>query len=141
MPDNLSPKHRLKTMRSVKSKGTRLERRLFAMIAGMGIRGWYRHADYLPGKPDVVFPDHQLVIFVDGCFWHGCPYCNRPLPETNHQYWKRKIERNIERDKKVDAQLSQAGWTVLRIWEHDLKKKADNKRLHQLLRNALKGDA
>lgn len=72
MSDNLKPDDRKRTMQAVKSKGTRLEKRLFAMLAGMGIGGWKRNVKSIIGKPDVAFPNQKIVIFVDGCFWHGC---------------------------------------------------------------------
>jgi len=59
-------------------------------------------------------------VFVDGCFWHKCPKCFR-MPSSNQAYWERKINRNVERDKKVNAELENLGWTVVRIWEHELK--------------------
>ena len=122
MPDNLSPEDRRKAMRAVKSKGTSLERILWSMLAGMGLRGWHKNVDHLPGKPDVVFFEERIAIFVDGCFWHGCPICNRSLPETNREYWKRKIERNKRRAREAEQLLESDGWKVLRFWEHEMRK-------------------
>lgn len=107
-------------MQAVKSKGTRLEKRLFAMLAGMGIHGWKRNVSNIAGKPDVAFLKQKIAIFVDGCFWHGCPYCRRKLPETNRIYWKKKIQHNIELAKFYNRQLSREGWKVIRIWEHEI---------------------
>jgi DNA mismatch endonuclease, patch repair protein len=121
MPDNLKSEDRIKTMRAVKGKGTSLERRLFAMLAGMGISGWRKNAVDVIGKPDVVFDTHHIAIFVDGCFWHGCPQCKRKLPVTNRGYWKRKINRNIELAKSANAHLTRDGWVVMRIWEHEIR--------------------
>ena len=81
------------------------------------------------GNPDFVFPEQKVAVFVDGCFWHGCPICQRPLPATNTEYWVKKINRNIERDRLHDAQLIEAGWQVVRIWEHELRKGNDYKRI------------
>lgn len=120
MSDNLRPDDRKRTMQAVKSKGTKLEKRLFAMLAGMGISGWKKNVKSILGKPDVAFPDRKIAIFVDGCFWHGCPYCQRKLPETNHAYWERKIKRNIDLAESYNDQLHHAGWTVIRIWEHEI---------------------
>lgn len=125
MPDNLSKNDRVKTMRAVKSQGTSPERRLRAMLAGMGIHGWQLNYDKVPGKPDIAFPMKQVAIFVDGCFWHQCPECNRPLPETNRDYWKKKISRNVARDHQHNVKLTRMGWTVVRIWEHELKKRLE----------------
>jgi DNA mismatch endonuclease (patch repair protein) len=75
----------------------------------------------LVGKPDFVFPIRRLVVFVDGCFWHGCPKCQR-IPSSNVPYWDRKIERNRIRDRAVNTSLRRSGWRVLRIWEHQLER-------------------
>ena len=120
MTDNLSLEDRRKTMRAVKGKGTKLEKRLWAMLAGLGFKGWQKNADDIVGKPDVVFLTQRIAIFVDGCFWHGCPYCNRKLPEANKEYWEKKIKRNIELARSYDEQLRRKGWTILRIWEHEM---------------------
>ncbi len=107
-------------MQAVKGKGTKLERRLWAMLAGMGLKGWKKNVDTITGKPDVVFTDQRIVVFMDGCFWHGCPYCCRKLPKTNREYWEKKIERNVELAQLHNEQLQRDGWTVVRIWEHEM---------------------
>jgi|GEM_PF-2184282 len=89
MADNLSPEDRRRTMQAVKSKATRIERKLWSMLAGMRVRGWRKNAADLPGAPDVAFNELRLALFVDGCFWHGCPVCKRPLPATRRDYWHR----------------------------------------------------
>lgn len=121
MPDNLTPHDRRKAMQAVKSKNTSLERKLFATLAGMRLRGWKRNAQDVLGKPDAVFETRRVAIFVNGCFWHGCPECQRKLPETNRQYWERKIGRNIERDALNRSTLIEDGWVVITIWEHEFK--------------------
>ena len=93
MVDNLKPEDRRKTMRAVKGRRTRLEKRLFSMLAGMNLRGWKQNYAKVAGKPDAVFLQQKLAIFVDGCFWHGCPVCRRKLPQTNRKYWQTKIAR------------------------------------------------
>ena len=80
-----------------------------------GVTGWRRKFK-LEGKPDFVFPKSGITVFVDGCFWHGCPRCCR-MPEANREYWVAKIQRNVERDKRVNAQLRRLGWTGLTVWE------------------------
>jgi DNA mismatch endonuclease (patch repair protein) len=133
MSDNLKPDDRKRTMQAVKSKGTRLEKRLFAMLTGMGISGWKKNVKNIAGKPDVAFLERKIAIFVDGCFWHGCPHCHRKLPETNHEYWERKIKRNVELAASYNEQLRRDGWTVIRIWEHETKDTAKLKpRLKEL---------
>ena len=140
MPDNLTPEDRRKTMRAVKGKNTSLERRLSGMLAGMRLNGWKKNVADLPGKPDVLFPDERVAIFVDGCFWHGCPHCKRKLPETNRSYWARKIQRNVERDQRSTRMLSGAGWRVIRLWEHDLSSHAERERIRRDILSALTGE-
>lgn len=133
MSDNLKPDDRKRTMQAVKSKGTRLERRLFATLSGMGISEWKKNVPTIIGKPDVAFPIQKIALFVDGCFWHGCPYCKRKLPKTNHEYWERKIKRNVELAEIYNEQLNLEGWKVIRIWEHELRDRATLKlRLKEL---------
>ena len=74
----------------------------------------------LVGRPDVVFPHDGVAIFVNGCFWHGCPQCKMPLPKTNRQFWKKKFERNKERDKKNVRELRKLKWKTIIIWEHEI---------------------
>jgi DNA mismatch endonuclease (patch repair protein) len=90
------------------------------MLAGMRLKGWRKNANDVAGKPDVVFDDERLTIFIDGCFWHGCPHCKRKLPKTNRRYWRQKINRNIALAKSVNRRLRKDGWMVVRIWEHEM---------------------
>jgi len=69
-------------------------------------------------RADVVFPTARVAVFVDGCFWHGCP-AHMTWPEANAAWWREKIERTRARDRDTDARLGDAGWTVVRIWEHE----------------------
>lgn len=139
MVDNLTPQDRRKTMRSVKGKGTSLERQLSAMLAGMGLSGWKKNVGDITGKPDVVFPQERALIFIDGCFWHGCPHCNRKLPKTNREYWERKIKRNIERDKRNTQALVDNGWGVIRIWEHEMQNAATRSKIRSRICEAVVG--
>lgn len=75
----------------------------------------------LPGKrwrPDIVFQRARLAVFIDGCFWHRCPQ-HGTQPKSNRTYWSAKLARNVERDRQADADFQNAGWRVLRIWEHE----------------------
>lgn len=82
-----------------------------------GIRGYRKNWKKAPGRPDVAFPGKKIAIFV-----HGCPRCKFPLPKHNRKFWKEKFERNKKRDaKKVNA-LKKAGWKVIIVWEHEIKK-------------------
>ena len=107
-------------MQSIKGKGNKsTELRLAKIFRGHGITGWRRHLP-LPGKPDFAFPKAKVAIFVDGCFWHGCPKCYRE-PATNTAFWKNKVLTNKRRDRRVSRELRKKGWKVLRLWECKLK--------------------
>ncbi|MCS7079517.1 MAG: DNA mismatch endonuclease Vsr [Chloracidobacterium sp.] len=122
MVDNLSPEARRRTMQAVKGKGTRIERRLWSLLAGLRVRGWRKNAPDLPGQPDAAVDTLKIAVFSDGCFWHGCPVCRRPLPETRRDDWRRKITRNIERAADQTRRLTEQGWRVVRFWEHELSR-------------------
>ena len=107
-------------MKAVKGKKTRLEKRFFSMLAGMNLKGWRQNASDISGKPDVAFINEKVAIFIDGCFWHGCPFCKRKLPQTNHRYWANKIARNVELAKFYNKRLRNDGWIVIRVWEHQI---------------------
>lgn len=126
MADVFSKKKRSELMSRIRgrnNKGTEVV--LASLLRKNGISGWRRHAP-LPGTPDFALRAHRVAIFVDGCFWHGCSRCgNKLTPATNRGYWLPKIKANRSRDRRADRNLRQAGWHVLRIWEHDLKKKPE----------------
>jgi DNA mismatch endonuclease (patch repair protein) len=83
--------------------------------------GGYRTNSKLEGKPDLVFPAQKLAVFIDGCFWHRCPR-HYKTPQTRREFWTKKINKNVVRDREVDLALKSAGWDVLRIWEHEVRK-------------------
>tara|TARA_Y100001933_G_C18952035_1_gene544209 strand:- start:689 stop:1114 length:426 start_codon:yes stop_codon:yes gene_type:complete len=115
------PHSRSEIMQAIKSKGNKsTEIRLLLLFRENGIKGWRRHLP-LPGKPDFAFPREKLAIFVDGCFWHGCPRCYR-RPRKNVEYWDKKIGGNQRRDRKNNRLLRKKGWKVARVWECRLKK-------------------
>jgi DNA mismatch endonuclease (patch repair protein) len=88
------------------------------------ISGWRRH-QHVFGKPDFIFKRNHLAIFVDGCFWHGCPkHCK--IPAGNRAFWKKKFAANKARDRRVNRELHKSGWRVIRIWEHDLAKRGEH---------------
>ena len=72
-------------------------------------------------RPDLVFGNAKLAVFVNGCFWHRCPDCRRPLPVSRAEYWAKKIAGNVARDVRVSEELRRDGWLVLRLWEHELR--------------------
>jgi DNA mismatch endonuclease (patch repair protein) len=96
------------------------EMRLVRLLRENGIRGWRRHLK-LPGRPDFTFRKERVVIFIDGCFWHRCPVC-KLTPASNVEYWLPKLERNVAKDWETDQLLAGRGWTVLRFWEHEMKR-------------------
>ena len=109
-------------MRQVKSqKNKSTELRLIEIFKEQHITGWRRNYK-VKGHPDFVFPKLRVAVFVDGCFWHGHD-CRNTRPSDNQEYWQKKRARNIERDKAITALFEARGWTVLRIWECELKKK------------------
>jgi DNA mismatch endonuclease (patch repair protein) len=121
-------------MQAVKSQGTRLEKKFFAILAGMGISGWRKNPRGITGNPDAIFPDRKIVIFIDGCFWHGCPHCQRKLPKTNAEYWENKINRNMQLAQVYNEQLERDGWVVVRVWEHEFSNLGNFRRhLRQVL--------
>jgi DNA mismatch endonuclease (patch repair protein) len=102
------------------ARATRPEARLRSVLhrAGLRFRKNVRPIASIRCRPDVVFPRDRVAVFVDGCFWHGCPQHFRP-PQSNAAYWDAKIARNMQRDKRNDEELSRAGWRVIRVWEHE----------------------
>jgi len=113
-------------MRSVKSSGNRsTELKLIQMFDNYGIKGWRRNYK-LVGKPDFVFLKARVVVFADGCFWHG-HNCRNTKPVDNADYWQGKIEKNKQRDREVTENLEQKNWFVIRIWECEIKKGASDK--------------
>jgi DNA mismatch endonuclease (patch repair protein) len=117
---NVSPE-RSRTMASIKGKHTKsTERKLRMALIRAGVKGWKLHPQRLPGNPDVYFPRTGTVVFVDGCFWHGCPKCGH-IPHTNSTFWSAKFNRNRQRDLLNTRLLKKLGMNVVRIWEHSLK--------------------
>ncbi len=116
----VTPAHR-RIMQGVKGKGNRTtESRLRAALVVAGIRGWTLNARQITGCPDVFFQEKSVAIFVDGCFWHGCPACGH-VPKKNAAFWEAKISRNRERDIQTTERLREQGVVVLRFWEHELR--------------------
>ena len=109
-------------MSKVHSKGNKsTELKLIRYFKENDIHGW-RRGYKVKGHPDFVFLDKKIAIFVDGCFWHGHD-CRNTRPSDNQEYWQKKRERNIQHDQEITALFESRGWTVIRIWECELKKK------------------
>ncbi|MBV9009999.1 MAG: very short patch repair endonuclease [Verrucomicrobia bacterium] len=110
---------RREIMQSIRARGNKTtELALIAIFREFGITGWRRHVR-LPGRPDFVFPRQKLAIFVDGCFWHGCPRHSQHVNKSG-AFWIQKIRTNKSRDRRNARALNERGWTVLRLWEHEL---------------------
>lgn len=106
-------------MAAIRSTGNKdTELKLISILRAYRITGWRRKQD-LPGRPDFVFRNHRVGVFVDGCFWHGCPRHGR-VPISNRGYWLKKLQRNKRRDREISRTLRKLGWRCLRIWEHEL---------------------
>lgn len=134
-PDVLTKEQRRRSMRSNRGR-TAPERRFAAALWKEGLR-YYTYEGFkkvtnrrLPGSPDIIFPKIKVAVFVDGCFWHGCPKC-KGIPASSGKFWEQKIIANRARDQKVNEALIQSGWKVIRIWEHDVD---DKKSLRSVVR-------
>lgn len=122
MADVFDSKKRSDIMSKVRSKNNKsTELKLIQIFEENNIKGWRRNYP-VKGHPDFVFLDKKIAVFVDGCFWHGHD-CRNTRPSDNAEYWNKKRERNIRHDKEVTTLFEQRGWTVIRIWECELKKK------------------
>ena len=107
-------------MQRVRRRDTSCESRLRSILHGRGLR--YRVDQAIPGagraRPDLIFRRARVAVFVDGCFWHSCPL-HGSIPRNNRSWWIEKLDANVERDRRHDRELSEAGWLVIRIWEHE----------------------
>jgi len=131
MADVFSKSKRSEVMAQIRSRGNQAtELALAKLFRRHKITGWRRNQKVF-GKPDFIFPKHKLAVFVDGCFWHGCPK-HGTQPKGNAAFWRKKISRNQIRDRLVTRTLRKAGWRVLRIWEHELTRKHQTRRLRRI---------
>ena len=122
MADIFDDEKRSNIMSRVRSKGNKsTELRVIKLFEDKGITGWRRHYN-VKGHPDFVFLKERVAVFVDGCFWHGHE-CRNIHPKDNEEYWNKKRQRNIQHDLEITEYFQKRGWTVVRIWECELKKK------------------
>lgn len=120
MADVFPKAKRSQIMARIKGSGNHAtEKRLIGIFRKHRISGWRRGAK-LAGKPDFVFKNSRLAVFVDGCFWHGCQQ-HGSLPKSNSNFWRNKLLGNMARDKLVNKRLKSSGWAVVRIWQHELR--------------------
>ncbi|WP_214795876.1 MULTISPECIES: very short patch repair endonuclease [unclassified Exiguobacterium] len=111
-------------MKYVKSKNTNLEMKVRRRLWKEGIR-YKTNVKSLFGTPDIAFPNLKIVVFIDSCFWHGCPQHFR-LPPKKQEFWKLKIQRNTERDNEISRHYIEENWTILRFWEHEINNNLEN---------------
>ncbi|MBQ7727240.1 MAG: DNA mismatch endonuclease Vsr [Clostridia bacterium] len=135
MADVFSKEKRSDIMRQVRSKGNKsTELKLIEVFDSLGIKGWRRNYSVI-GHPDFVFLKQRLAVFVDGCFWHGHD-CRNTRPVNHADYWLAKRERNQKHDAEINRRFESRGWTVLRLWECELKK-SNRAILEEKLRRAI----
>ena len=122
MADRITKEQRSRNMSHVRGKNTKIEVKVRSYLFWKGFR--FRKNDHrLPGTPDVVLPKYKTVIFVNGCFWHQHPGCKKAtIPETNHDFWEKKLSSNVVNDKLDRDALEAMGWKVITVWECELKK-------------------
>lgn len=114
----ISRERRFEIMRRIRRRDTPPEIAVRKCLHRLGSR-FRLHLKNLPGKPDLVLRRWRTVVFVHGCFWHGCPECYRGarVPKSNVEFWRTKVERNQARDRRVATELRERGWNVLTVWE------------------------
>ena len=133
MADFLTRLQRSERMSRIRSRGNKnTELALAELFRTHRITGSRRHQQ-MPGKPDFIFRKLRLAIFVDGCFWHGCPKHSRHVRKSG-AYWRKKLTANQARDRLVTRTLRREGWRVLRIWEHELSRKNEIRLLRRIQR-------
>lgn len=129
--DTISKTKRSEVMSKVRAKNTKPEIAVRKLLHHMGLR-FRLHRNDLPGKPDICLPKYKAVIFVHGCFWHRHAKCQKTrMPKSNLAYWETKFANNIERDKQHKRSLKKLGWTVITVWECEVRNGA---KLQQRLR-------
>ena len=143
MTDFLSPEERSKRMARIKGANTRPEIVLRKVLHSLGLRFRLNRKD-LPGRPDLVFPRYNAIVFVHGCFWHRHHNCNiSTIPKTNSDFWSEKFKKNVARDIRVVESLAELGWRVFVVWECELssakKAKATGQKLSELIRGGISG--
>ena len=118
MTDIFTKDQRSKIMSKIKTRDTGIEK---ALRTALWLRGHRFRIQYkIEGKPDIVFVKQKIAIFCDGCYWHGCPVCQK-IPASNKDFWLKKFDDNKKRADIVNCKLKDEGWGVLRFWGHEIK--------------------
>ena len=138
MADNHSKETRSYNMSHIRSKNSKPEELVRKYLFSKGFR-YRKNVRTLPGCPDIVLPKYKTVVFVNGCFWHkhNCP--RFVWPSSNEDYWRPKILRNVERDRQNAERLKAMGWSVITVWECELKKKVYEQTLEELIEEITRG--
>lgn len=131
MADNHSKEIRSMNMSHIRSTNSKPEEIVRKYLFSKGLR-YRKNVRTLPGKPDIVLPKYKTIVFVNGCFWHRHDCGRFVMPSSNTEYWEKKINGNVERDKTNIALLEEQGWRVIVIWECQLKKKVREDNLIKL---------
>lgn len=131
MADNHTKEIRSMNMSHIRSTNSKPEETVRKFLFSKGLR-YRKNVCTMPGKPDIVLPKYKTVVFVNGCFWHKHDCGRFVMPKSNTEYWCKKINRNVERDKTNILHLKELGWKVLVIWECQLKKKVKEECLNHL---------
>ena len=129
MSDTVSKKKRSEIMSRIKNKDSKIETLFRKELWKAGFR-YHKNANKYFGKPDIVLPKYKTTVFIDSCFWHGCKkHCR--IPTARRKYWTEKIKRNIARDKEVVKYYKKQGWKIFRIWEHNINKNLNPKKINR----------
>jgi DNA mismatch endonuclease (patch repair protein) len=132
MTDIFTRQKRSELMSRIRGRGNKdTELAFVSLLRRNKITGWRRHQPTF-GKPDFIFKEIRLALFVDGCFWHGCPRCYNE-PKSNRAFWRHKITANRKRASVVNRTLRKSGWQVLRVWQHELKRKNESRLLRRIV--------
>ena len=134
MSDIYEKTKRSQIMSSVKNKNTKPEMRVKRRLCDLGYGQYRLSTKKLYCRPDVVYVGRKKAIFVNGCFWHGHSCKKARLPETNHDFWEKKVHTNQERDRKNYQELKEKDWSYCVVWECELKKKNEKALLDRLIR-------
>lgn len=137
MADTHSKEVRSKNMSHIRSTNSKPEETVRKYLFSKGLR-YRKNVRKLPGCPDIVLPKYKTVVFVNGCFWHKHDCGRFVWPSSNEEYWRKKINRNIERDADNLRTLTEQGWRVITIWECQLKKKVAEENLLRLYNDIIK---